>query len=83
MENCVPISKADSESSKRDYKAGYFFNGNIESTPGRGTAEGSQGLAEDQGQIREAMIPEINELTMGQQNMRLKEQGTLVQLKKI
>lgn len=82
MDNSCPISDPGKESSHLESKAGHFYDGNHTSSPDVVLGEeGSMGLDYDQGQIRCAIVPEIDELTMGQRNMRLKDQGSHTQLK--
>ena len=80
MDNDFPISVPGEESKHRDYKAGHYYDGNHTSNPEESMKEGSMGLDYDQGQTRCAIIPEMDDLTMGQKNMRLKKQGSQVQI---
>lgn len=76
--NDTVFSDPLNESKHRPYKAGYFYDGN-ETTKAedRLKAEGSKGLARNQGMIRTSAIPVVDEGAMGQDNeRRIKTQGS-------
>lgn len=82
-DNCYPISDPNTESSHREFKHGHYYNGNTTKNAQENMkGEGSEGLARNQGFIRDSFIPTVEDVgTMSHDNMtRLKVQGSHAQL---
>lgn len=81
MDNCKPISDPETESSKKEFKHGHYYDGNMTIKAGdRLGKEGSMGLDYNQGAVRCSAIPEEWKLESGQDRGRIKEQGSHAQL---